>query len=454
MNLPKISSLYGRIFAIFWLTMLLVVFAILAASQLDPRQLHDIPTGPLKLMQESGQDITQKYQNANSALRSIRQINQSNDDHSKFNYYFTDIDGNWLNSSNGFRQKALNNFITLADKSELPQQRLYGKVMIAGPIPVIIAKQKLHMYFSIRWHQPPFILQLLDRPFQLLLAVMLTSTPLLLWLAWALSKPAMRLEKAAQKVARGELEVDPELEKGPNEFKQAGASFNQMVLSINNKISEQQRLLSDISHELRSPLTRLRMANALAIRKQGGSAELTRIDTEAERLEKMINELLELSRRQIDAHQIRQHLPASELWSDVIDDGQFEAEQQGKTLHCNPIPNGYLTGNPNLLTSAVENVIRNAIRYSLHGIWVNFSQRNNMITITIEDDGEGVEEHELDAIFRPFYRVSAARDRDSGGAGLGLAITQNAIVHHNGTIKARRSQHGGLAVDIKLPTSV
>ncbi|MEF1342326.1 HAMP domain-containing protein, partial [Vibrio rotiferianus] len=116
---------------------------------------------------------------------------------------------------------------------------------------------------------------------QLLLAVRLVSTPLLLWLAWALSQPARRLETAAQRVAKGEFVIDPNLEKGTTEFRQAGTSFNQMVEAVNQMISGQQRLLSDISHELRSPLTRLRMANALATRKQGESPELTRIDTEA-----------------------------------------------------------------------------------------------------------------------------------------------------------------------------
>ncbi|KOO12447.1 two-component sensor protein, partial [Vibrio xuii] len=105
-----------------------------------------------------------------------------------------------------------------------------------------------------------------------------------------------KLERAAQRVAKGEFAEDPELEKGTSEFRQAGASFNQMVEAVNQMISGQQRLLSDISHELRSPLTRLRMATALATRKQGESPELTRIDTEAQRLEKMISELLELSR--------------------------------------------------------------------------------------------------------------------------------------------------------------
>ncbi|WP_086981739.1 envelope stress sensor histidine kinase CpxA [Vibrio aphrogenes] len=456
MNLPKFSSLYGRIFAIFWLTMLLVLITVLAASQLDPRQLHDVPANSLKDLQNQAQTITSNYQNSSSIRASIKQIERSNVDSGRLNYYFNDTEGHWLNPPSGMRARALNNFITQSDKSNFPQQRLYGRLMIAGPLPVVIAQHELNMYFAIRWHQPPpFLLQLLDRPLQLLLAVMLASTPLLLWLAWALSKPAMRLEKAAQKVARGIIELDPELEKGPSEFKQAGASFNQMVMAINNKISEQQRLLSNISHELRSPLTRLRMANALAIRKQGDSAELARIDMEAERLELMINELLELSRQQIDSHQIQQNLSVAELWAETIEDGKFEAEQQKKSLICSAIPKAVMTGNPNLLISAVENVIRNAIRYCEHSVWVDFKQvtvkQQSSLIITIEDDGPGVDKEELEAIFRPFYRVSTARERHSGGAGLGLAITHSVITQHNGQITALRSQHGGLAVQITLP---
>lgn len=456
MKLPKFSSLYGRIFAIFWLTMLLVLIAVVAASQLDPRQLHNMPPQGLDKIQKTADKITKHYKDADSIDTLLVNLEHKEAIDKTIELYFADSEKRWLNSTRGSKQKALNNFITLQDgTNSKPQQKLYDRFMVAGPVSVTVAQQELEMYVGMRWHRPPpFLLDLLDRPFRLLLVVMLSSTPLLLWLAWALSRPAMRLEKAAQKVARGELEVDPTLEKqGPSEFRQAGTSFNQMVLSINNKITEQQRLLSDISHELRSPLTRLRMANALATRKQGESSEHTRIDTEADRLETMINELLELSRRQIDAHQIRQDLTAADLWQEMIDDGQFEAEQQGKQLHCSSIPNSYLTGNPSLLTSAVENIIRNAIRYCEHNVWVKFSQHGDYIQLDIEDDGEGVEEHELDAIFRPFYRVSTARERHTGGTGLGLAITQNAVIQHNGKIKASKSQHGGLAVEIKLPIS-
>jgi two-component system sensor histidine kinase CpxA len=304
----------------------------------------------------------------------------------------------------------------------------------------------------MRWNQPPpFLLRMFDKPLQLLLVVMAVSTPLLLWLAWALSQPARRLERAAKRVAKGEFNPDPTLETGTTEFKQAGQSFNQMVLAVNQMISGQQRLLSDISHELRSPLTRLRMATGLATRKQGESAELTRIDTEAQRLEQMIAELLELSRMNTDSHVIRESQPASSLWEEIFSDAQFEAEQVGKTLHFSTIPEISIVGNPKLLMSAIENIVRNAIRYGESEINIALYQHDDMLHIIVEDDGPGVPDDELDDIFRPFYRVSTARDRDSGGTGLGLAITQNAIIQHRGQIMASRSELGGLKIHVELP---
>ncbi len=271
---------------------------------------------------------------------------------------------------------------------------------------------------------------------------MAVSTPLLLWLAWALSQPARKLERAAQRVAKGEFVVDHDLETGTTEFQQTGKSFNQMVEAVNQMLSGQQRLLSDISHELRSPLTRLRMANALATRKLGESSELSRVDTEAQRLEQMIGELLELSRMQANSHLERETQPISSLWEEILKDGQFEAEQMGKALKYSDIPNVTVSGNPKLLMSAVENIIRNAIYYGKDRVEVQIYTSKDKLYISVSDNGSGVPDSELQDIFRPFYRVSTARDRNSGGAGLGLAITESAIRQHNGSITASRSDLG------------
>ncbi|MCU8325431.1 envelope stress sensor histidine kinase CpxA [Vibrio vulnificus] len=457
MRLPKITSLYGRIFAIFWFTMFLVLMAVLALPHLDPRKARNIPADQYDRFIEAKQEIEKQYRGETDLGRILFRMERPGDRHGRDGrprFFITDYDGNILTTlkQGDFQLKALKNFVTSTEQPDQPKQKLYGRFMLSGPLPVTLANKEYLLYVGMRWNQPPpFLLRMFDHPFQLLLAVMLVSTPLLLWLAWALSQPARRLEKAAQRVAKGEFVTDPSLEKGTSEFRQAGASFNRMVEAVNQMISGQQRLLSDISHELRSPLTRLRMANALATRKQGESNELQRIDTEAQRLEQMISELLELSRMQMNSHLDREEQPVASLWEEIIQDAQFEAEQMGKALQYTPLPERHISGNPKLLMSAIENIIRNAIYYGKDQVNIAIQAIDDTLHIVVDDNGEGVPEEELEAIFRPFYRVSTARDRHSGGTGLGLSITESAIRQHSGTIKAERSDLGGLRVTITLP---
>jgi two-component system sensor histidine kinase CpxA len=456
MRLPKITSLYGRIFAIFWFTMFLVLVAVLSLPHLDPRKARDIPADHYDRLIEIKTSIEKKFANDENLVRVLSKLEgpRRSPKDPRPRFFVTDLEGNILTTQDrkNYKYRALQNFITSVEVPGHPQQKLYGHYMVAGPLPVTLAKEDLLLYIGVKWTQPPpFLLRMFDKPFQLLFAVMLVSTPLLLWLAWALSQPARKLERAAKRVAKGEFVVDPALEKGTSEFRQAGASFNQMVEAVNQMISGQQRLLSDISHELRSPLTRLRMANALATRKQGESPELTRIDTEAQRLEQMIAELLELSRMQVDSHLTREEQPMVSLWEAILSDAQFEAEQMNKTLIFNSIPDQVISGNPKLLMSALDNIVRNAIYYGKDRIEVEMSTSEGHIVIAVDDNGEGVPEQELDAIFRPFYRVSTARDRHSGGTGLGLTITESAIRQHSGSIIAKRSELGGLRVEITLP---
>ncbi|REG81299.1 envelope stress sensor histidine kinase CpxA [Marinomonas pollencensis] len=473
MRLPKITSLYGRIFAIFWFTMFLVLMAVLALPHLDPRNVKELPQDRYnelltltkhiehrfaaeKDISIISQSLVVKYNDYTQQLdQEKQQTLRARKEHSQPPMLFIVDDKDTILTqyrAPNFVYRTVRNFITSVDAASFPKQRLYGRFMVSGPIPIKLADAQYQLYLGERWNRPPgFLFQLFDHPFQLLLAVMLVSTPLLLWLSWALSQPARRLEKAAQSVARGEFTIDPELEKGTSEFRQAGASFNQMVQAVNQMISRQQRLLSDISHELRSPLTRLRMAQALATRKQGESQELIRIDTEAQRLEQMISKLLELSRMQVDSHVNREKQPLQSLWEALLEDTQFEAEQMGKKLTFNPIPARDIYGHPQLLVSALENIIRNAIYYGKDTIKVTMTASTEQLIVRVEDNGEGVPEEELSDIFRPFYRVSTARDRHTGGTGLGLSITESAIRQHNGAIQASRSALGGLLVEIHLP---
>tara|TARA_B100001059_G_scaffold233138_1_gene272550 strand:- start:765 stop:2144 length:1380 start_codon:yes stop_codon:yes gene_type:complete len=455
MRIPKITSLYGRIFAIFWFTMLLVLIAVLSLPHLDPRVVGDIPQEQYQRILKARDNIEEKYSTADNldwALANIQKEQHQQHYPPRF-LVLSDLERNIVSIPNqkGLKLRVLH-FITSIEDLSQAKRKLYSHYMIAGPVPIKIAHSKLLMFVGVKWNKPPPIfMRFFDHPSQLLLAMMLVSTPLLLWLAWALSQPARKLERAAQRVKNGRFEVDPQLEVGTAEFRKTGESFNQMVEAVNQMISGQQRLLSDISHELRSPLTRLRMANALAIRKQGESPELERIDTEAQRLEQMISELLTLSRMQVDSHITREVQPISSLWEEILKDAQFEAEQMGKELTFSEIPERSISGNPKLLMSALDNITRNAIYYGKDQVDVQFHVVQDQLTICVNDNGDGVPDDELDSIFRPFYRVSTARDRNSGGTGLGLTITESAIRQHSGTITASRSKLGGLQLEITLP---
>lgn len=455
MRLPTIKSLYGRIFAIFWLTLLLVLIAVLVAQHSDPRVQHDVPRSMKAELTEVAERVSTQVAHMPGTLKTkLVRVQKEQPERDKMRLYFTSLDGELLTRAHHGVGRALKNFVTVADDTNDPLQRLYGRWMLAGPFLIEDGNAQALMYVSTVWRdEPPFFVQILDRPFQLLLVTMLVSTPLLLWLAWAVTRPAHRLQMAAERVAKGRFETDPSLENGPREFQQAGASFNQMVTALNQMISGQQRLLSDISHELRSPLTRLRMANALAIRKQGESPNLTRIDTEAERMEQMIADLLSLSRMQLNSHAERDVYTLSELWETLMDDAEFEASQHQKKLIHDVLPNAHIEGNGNLLCSALENVVRNAIKYAHHEIRVQFDVKGRTLNVSVSDDGEGVPEAMLGDIFRPFYRVSTARDRESGGTGLGLAITDSAMRQHSGKASASLNETGGLTITLTFRLS-
>ncbi|MGL9734368.1 MAG: envelope stress sensor histidine kinase CpxA [Symbiopectobacterium sp.] len=452
-----IDSLTLRIFAIFWLTLALVLMLVLMLPKLDSRQMTALLENEYRqgVMLEQHIEADLAIDPPNDLFwwrRLFRVIEKWSPPGQRL--VFVTSEGRIFGSLQKTEMQIVRNFIGQSDNADHPQKKNYGRLELLGPFSVRDGEDNYQVYLIRMANSPQsdFINLLLDRPLLLLIVTMLISTPLLLWLAWSLAKPARKLKIAADKVAQGNLRQHPELEAGPQEFLATGVSFNQMVSALERMVTAQQRLLSDISHELSTPLTRLQLATALLRRRQGENNELNRIETETQRLDSMINDLLVLSRNQHKNELGREYIRADELWGDVLDDARFEAEQMGKTLEV-PYPPGPwpLFGNRSAVESAFENVVRNALRYSNAHISVAFSFDNQGITINVDDDGPGVNPEDREQIFRPFYRTDEARDRASGGTGLGLAIVENAITQHKGWVKAGDSPLGGLRLTIWLP---
>ena len=229
-----------------------------------------------------------------------------------------------------------------------------------------------------------------------------------------------------------------------------------MAERIESLITSQQRLTQDISHELRSPLARMNVALEIAKQKSNPGSEpmLARIETESTRLNEMISRILMLAKLESGADDYEQRrIDLSEIVKDVAADADFEAQAKGKVVQVSSAEKCVVMGSENLLRSAIENVLRNAVRYTADRtvVDVSLSSGNGRAVLRVSDHGGGVPEAELANLFRPFYRVGEDRTRKTGGIGLGLAIAERAVKAHKGKITAS-NVNGGLQVEINLNT--
>lgn len=275
-------------------------------------------------------------------------------------------------------------------------------------------------------------------------------------LAWNLARPMRQLRQGFSRVASGDLSVRiwPAMRRRHDEFSTVAQDFDAMVERLAVLVKAREELLHDVSHELRSPLARLQLATGLARqRPESVGSSLDRIDEEARRLDKMIGELLTLSRAENEAMPDEQYFDLHGLLETVVQDARYEAQLPEVEIVLEvKLPADYtVKGNAELIRRAVENVVRNALRYSLKGqqVTVALWAEDGWLSVRVSDRGPGVDADKLSSIFDPFVRVNSPLQ--GKGYGLGLSIVRKVVLAHHGEVQAINGCQGGLELTIRLP---
>ncbi len=454
------KSLFFRVFVWFWLATLLIFFSsVWLAKQLGSEAKYQ----PLNTQQQKNLVIlTRKLQNkidkrnGKIALKKVlNQVSKRN----RFGLILIDPSTREIVHSTTRHILIKNEVFGDFNQQSLPLMLEVEGINFVGP-GMIKVNQTEYMLFLVKPRQGGN-LRVMRYEYPGIFIIFMTSLSVGLCYLFVrgLLNPIAQLRHASKRMATGEMGVRVgNASRRLDEIGQLGRDFNYMSEQVESLLTSQKRLLADISHELRSPLTRLQLSIGIALQQNESDisanmlAALERIEKEALQIEDMIAQVLLLSR--LDNQQPIQDLQSvslEQVMTPIIADAQFEAEQKNKALLYQADENISLLADPELLSRAIENILRNAIHYSNHLIQVSVSVQDKHIVWMIEDDGNGIEESQLDRIFEAFYRESTARDRNSGGVGLGLAIAQHAIGKHQGFIQASNKPQGGLFVKIGIP---
>jgi two-component system sensor histidine kinase CpxA len=377
-----------------------------------------------------------------------------------------DEQGNYIAGQN---HAQTSDVIELAKKSDQPEFRVQETTAVGAKEVESASGHKYIFVAEMPRRSPPPIIPFPRGLFgwERWIVSIIVSGLICYWLTRYLTRPILRLREAARRISSGDLSarLESSLTRRHDEFGELVRDFNTMADRIESLVAAQRQLLSDISHELRSPLARMNLALELARQRSGpeSAAVLDRMEREADRLNDLIGNLLTIARLDSKAPAPEASVvDLADLVHEVAADAQFEARSRNCDVKVTASDPCNTRGNSDLLRSAIENVVRNAVRYTEEGSSVeisllcpaNGSPSARRAIIRVRDHGPGVPESELLNVFRPFYRVEAARERKSGagaGVGLGLAITKRALDLYNGSVVARNAEGGGLEVEIALP---
>ena len=448
------NSLFWKIFISFWLSLILFSGLTLWSTShyLDTARAKTHKAQPrrnLAIRIEQAQSIADK-QGLNGLLLWLKNL----DKEEAIPYLLIDENGKDLLNRPVplyIQQRILNNERRQHQEEHSRPRRFLRPVIVEG-----------HRYRLVADFQSITLGRVLKRPRIIIIPIllaMLISGIVCFLLAKYLTNPIKKLRKATNKLASGDLSqrVSPLMGKRKDEIIELASDFDHMAEQVEKLITSHKQLLRDASHELRSPLARLQVALGLARQRspENSEAEFDRIERETERLNDLIGQLLSLARLETGSIPLKNEaINLTNLVEEITHDAAYEARashRDVKLIHSTPVT---VYGNSMLLHSALENIIRNAIRYTEENTCVELSLdtvNTDQIIIAIRDYGPGIPDEMLSRIFEPFVRVGEARDRITGGYGLGLAIASRAITLHGGTVVAENNKDKGLTILITLP---
>ena len=448
-----VRSLFLKIFVWFWVTLVVVGAAIgvsvwYSSRALDARAASVMSTVFSTEPQNLRQALAAQSRNVSATITAIEEK------YPVHAYFFSADDVKFFEAKKvapeiqklaiiAFREEGLHAFGTFASQRITDTEgRKYALVIVFAQDTATI-KSRLLLF------QVPIIMLAAAGLFCFLIARHVTA-------------PLIRLSSAAEAIAEGHLNtrVGLDLQKRHDEIAALARDFDRMAERIETLITSQQDLLANISHELRSPLARVNVA--LELLKQEGaerkSEHLERIALEARRLDALIGQVLMLSRLDSKVLTTATHtFDLTVITEQVLSDAGFEARATSREVVSGIMDDCAVSGHEDLLRSAIENVVRNAVRHTLPGTTVDVSLHRETPTnpsravLRVRDHGPGVPESMLEEIFRPFARVPSAGTANVPGSGLGLAIAQRAVAAHGGSIRAQNAADGGLVIEIELP---
>ncbi|MEC8449841.1 MAG: ATP-binding protein [Pseudomonadota bacterium] len=445
-SISPTRAIMGRLFLWFWATFIVtsllaiwgsrLFFEDLQVVQIKPREVEDLNQAIERMQRERFQSVP-LHEALDRNSRGIRG-----------RLVAVDIRDNRLVSGGGppLRDNDKEDLLRLVNQTS-PIAVKRGAFKILGPV-FFERDNSRFALFAVKLDMP----EKQTPPVLLFLAIALITTTLLSWLfAKTLTNPILHIQGSAKRLASGDWQTRVgKAAKRQDELGQLARDFNKMAEQLESMWGAQKRLLADVSHELRSPLARLQMALGLAHQQNVDPATLSRVEREADRMEALVSQLLTLSRAEAGEANMQKHA-LSLVLNDVLTDANFEAANKNKQLRIDDIPKKTVVIDSMMFCRAVENVLRNAIRHSKLVTHIAFSEDAQHWYIHITDDGDGLTSEECERIFSPFYRATLARERESGGVGLGLSIAKAAVELHHGRIIAEPSERGGLRVTMSFP---